>query len=206
MTDNQNRTQFDIRKTLVNSSEGRKDFERLLAAWIGDSDKFNEIRAIMPLACRQMSQLIAWTWLDDAETEEEKELKTRFTQALNIQAEHNQPQYSQEISDLLTGKEAQGTLTLPEQYKNLAGDFQEYVYTEDFVQYFYFEVVKSPDGYIAFEGDKPDDKNSKIIAGLAYPPRPELDESQVEELKAWATGESGEGWEPPQQWIVLASL
>lgn len=78
--------------------------------------------------------------------------------------------------------------------------------TADFVQYFYFEVVKSYDGYIAFDGDKPDDNNSKIIVGLAYPDRPELDQPQVEALQAWAIGESGGGWEPPQNWIVLASL
>jgi hypothetical protein len=203
MSDNKNRIQFDVQDILSGDSE---NFNHLLTAWIADDAKRNDVNLKFPLACRQMSQFVAWTWLDDAETKAETDLKERFKQALENQAKDNQPKYSQEISDLVIGKEPQGTLTLPKQYKKLAGEFPEYVYTPDLVECFYFEVVKSNKGYIAFQGEKPDDKTSKIIVAVPYPNRPELSESQLKELRIWATDNSGEGWQPSQNWIPFASF
>lgn len=203
MPDNQNRIQFDVNDVL---SGPAKNFNDLLAAWIPDEKERNDLNLKIAAACRQMSQFVAWTWLDDAETEAEKELKERFKKALENQAQKNQPQYSQEISDLFIGTEPQGKLTLPEQYKKLVGEIQDYVYEPDFVKCFYFEVVKSNAGYIAFQGEKPDDHNSKIIVALPYPDRPNLSESQLKELEDWATNSAGGGWKPSQDWIPFASL
>lgn len=205
MTDNQNRIQFDVKDVLSGCAE---NFDDLLAAWVPDDEERNELNLNIPAACRQMSQLVAWTWLDDAKTEPaEKELKKRFAQALENQANNNNPEYSQEISDLFIGKEKQGELTLADLYKKLVGEVNEYVYTPDFVRNFYFEVVKSNEGYIAFPGEKPDDNTSKIIVALPYPNRPDnLDESKLEELKSWATDLADGGWKPPQDWIPFASF
>jgi len=185
----------------------------------------NEAIDITRQVVTQWSQLVAWSWLepDDYEeqekpSDEQENLRKAFINALKELArscltEHYSPGTfidqimagSETLSHYLNGElpENGNGLKLPDLYQQLTGK-EDYVFKKEFTQNFLWVITLDRfngwlGGYIEENGNIKD----KFVLVLAYPPRPALSPSVLtaSELRDWSQGKGDGNYTPPNPYI-----
>lgn len=171
----------------------------------------------------QWSQLVAWSWLepDDYEeqekpSEEQENLRKAFINALKDLArscitEHYSPGTfidqivagSDTLSQYLNGDLSESGLTLPALYKQLTGK-EDYVFQKEFTQIFLWVITLDRfNGWLAGYIEENGNIKDKFVLVLAYPPRPALSPSVLtaSELRDWSQGKGDGNYTPPNPYI-----
>ena len=171
----------------------------------------------------QWSQLVAWSWLEPGDyeeepTEDQENLRKAFINALKELArscltEHYSPGTfiapivagSETLSQYLNGElpENGNGLKLPDLYQQLTGK-DDYVFKKEFTQNFLWVITLDRfygwlAGYIEENGNIKD----KFVLVLTYPPRPALSPSVLtaEELRDWSQGKGDGNYTPANPYI-----
>jgi hypothetical protein len=171
----------------------------------------------------QWSQLVAWSWLepDDYEeqekpSDEQENLRKGFINALKDLArscitEHYSPGTfidqilvgSDTLSQYLNGDISESGLTLPDLYKQLTKK-DDYVFQNEFTQIFLWVITLDRfNGWLAGYIEENGNIKDKFVLVLAYPPRPALSPSVLtaSELRDWSQGLGDGGYTPPNPYI-----
>jgi hypothetical protein len=175
-------------------------------------------------AIAQWSQLIAWSWLDPDDYEEQEKpsaeqenLRQAFINTLKELArscltEHYSPGTvidqivagSDTLSQYLNGElSSENGLTLPALYQQLTGK-DDYVFQKEFTEIFVFVVnLERFNGFLAGYIEDNGNIKDKFVGVLAYPPRPALSPSVLtaSELRDWSQGLGDGGYTPPNPYI-----
>jgi len=184
----------------------------------------NEAIDITRKVVAQWSQLVAWSWLepDDYEeqekpSEDQENLRVAFINALKDLArscltEHYSPGTfidqivagSDTLSQYLNGElSSESGLTLPALYQQLTGK-EDYVFKKDFTQNFLWVITLDRfNGWLAGYIEENGNIKDKFVLVLAYPPRPALSPSVLtaSELRDWSQGKGDGNYTPSNPYI-----
>ena len=185
--------------------------------------------AILKIAIKQWSQLVAWSWTDllafagESQESQERELKSFFIKTLQKQgqAASAYTSYGQEesklqaeslgedIKNLLLGRNDRigelndVTVTLSMVMETLTGDKCITTEKPEMTEKFTYQIVLD-----SYTGAIVETAKARYLAYMAYPPRPALSEITLSEqqLYDWARNLNTQGdYLPPSPYIPIAA-